>query len=592
MNRPSDDDPTMLVPTGQKRPPSLHAAPPGQALPVGTRLAEFEITGVLGAGGFGIVYLAYDRLLERHVAVKEFMPSAFALRDPQGQVRPAHDGDAEAFGIGLHSFVNEARLLAQFDAPSLLKVYRFWEENGTAYMVMPYYGGRTLKQVAAESRIFDGEAELRRLLDSILDALAILHAQQCYHRDIAPDNILMLDDDRPVLLDFGAARRAIGDMTQVFTTIFKQAYAPVEQISESANMRQGPWTDLFALAGVIHFLIDGQPPPPAVGRVLADSYVPLAQRYAHRYSPALLNAIDRALAVRPKDRPQSVQEMRALLGETAPAQDVAASATEADPPPPARRRWPLAAAAALGVALAGGLAFQLLRHQDERVTPAQEHATPPARPGAREASVAPPPSPSPGQPGQSAPSAEPAAPVPPAFDPDLAFDSLIADADPDFGVEVSLPQAKVVIAHDLFSFTVRSRRAGYVYVYMLGNEHGNPQLIFPGSADRSNRIEAGQALELPRPGSRIEAGGPPGVDRFVAMVSALPRDFKAAGLVAGRDVSEFPMDRLKAAASRSGPASPLAGSAVCRAAAPCSQRYGAAGFTIEEVAAPAAVKAH
>jgi hypothetical protein len=563
-----DDDRTMLVPTTQDRHATPCPPPVDHALPVGTHLAEFEVTGVLGAGGFGIVYLAYDRRLERHVALKEFMPAGFALRDADGRVHPCNEAAAEAFEIGLHSFVNEARLLAQFDAPSLLKVYRFWEEKGTAYMVMPYYRGRTLKQAVADSDALAEEATLRRLLDSILDALAILHAQQCYHRDIAPDNIMMLDDERPVLLDFGAARRAIGDMPQAFTTIFKQAYAPIEQISENAQQRQGPWTDLFALAGVLHYVIDGQPPPPAVGRTLTDAYVPLAQRYAHRYSPSLLQAIDSALAVRPQDRPQSVQQMRAMMGQT-PTPTQVEPPVQAAPAPAAPRRWPLVAGAVLGLAAAAGLGVKLLAHQDDAGQPARQANAGATAPAPTPAAAVPAPAP---------------APVPARFDPVQAFAKVVAGADPDMAVEVSLPQPTLVVDRDPFKFTIHSRRAGYVYVHMLSSDSNLPQLIFPRASDSNNRIEAGQTLELPR--KSLVANGPAGLDHFVAIVSERPRDFKAVGFEDGPSVS-FPtlsIERMRAARLPAGLAAPLAGIAVCASTGPCEQRYGAAAFTIEEVA--------
>ncbi|MDB5949996.1 MAG: hypothetical protein JWR65_1851, partial [Massilia sp.] len=179
------------------------------ALPVGTRLGEFEITGLLGEGGFGIVYLAWDNSLERKVALKEYMPAAFAARGVDVQVTMKSEHHLETFQAGLRSFINEARILAQFDHPALLKVYRFWEANGTAYMVMPYYQGQTLKQTLLARAAPPDEAWLKALLAPLLDTLALIHEQQCFHRDIAPDNILMLGDCHPVLLDFGAARRAI-----------------------------------------------------------------------------------------------------------------------------------------------------------------------------------------------------------------------------------------------------------------------------------------------------------------------------------------------------------------------------------------------
>jgi serine/threonine protein kinase len=462
MSTPPDDR-TLLVSAGRHAGAAAPSpAQPDHALPPATEVGGFEIESVLGAGGFGIVYLAYDRMLQRHVALKEYMPAAFALRSGDGRVHPRSERDAEAFRIGLRSFVNEARLLAQFDAPSLLRVYRFWEAQGTAYMVMPYYRGPTLKQALAQATAPMDEAALRRLLDDILDALDLLHAQHCYHRDIAPDNILMADGRQPVLLDFGAARSAIGDMTQAFTAIFKQAYAPVEQIGGDGDLRQGPWTDLFALAGVLHFAIDGRPPPPSIGRLLSDNYVPLAQRYAGRYGHAFLAAIDAALAVRPQDRPQSVAQMRRLLDAgaavnvsgtgAAPVQALPDSppaeaprsaaapkeASQAAPreapqdgqPPgaPAQRRagsWPaprlIAALAVVATGIGIGGYFVAGRAAPEA-----------AKPAARQAAM----------------QAAPAGPVQPALPAPLA--QLLAGADAAHAVAAMVGRPRVVIGHDRF----------------------------------------------------------------------------------------------------------------------------------------------
>jgi serine/threonine protein kinase len=284
------------------------------ALEVGTKIGEFEVTGLVGEGGFGIVYLAYDHSLERQVAIKEYMPSELAQRADDGSVIVRSQRHAETFGAGMRSFINEARLLAQFDHPSLLKVYRFWEANGTAYMVMPFYEGVTLKGTLKDLDDAPGESWLKSLLAQLLDALEIIHSRQCYHRDIAPDNILILPDETPLLLDFGAARRVIGDMTQALTVILKPGYAPIEQYAEVPNMKQGPWTDLYALASVVYFAIEGKAPVPAVARVMSDPLVPLAQSAAGRYSDTFLRAVDRALSVRPDDRPQNIAEFRQLLG--------------------------------------------------------------------------------------------------------------------------------------------------------------------------------------------------------------------------------------------------------------------------------------
>jgi serine/threonine protein kinase len=295
------------------------------ALPASTRLHEFEILSVIGQGGFGIVYLAHDQTLDRLVAIKEYMPSALATRahDKTAAVRSSRH--TEIFNAGLRSFINEAQLLARFDHPSLVKVLRFWHDHGTAYMVMPYYAGPTLGKHLASLEGPPTEAWLRARLNPLLDALELMHAAHCFHRDIAPDNILLLPDNRPLLLDFGAARRVIGDMTQALTVILKTGYAPIEQYGEFPGMHQGAWTDLYALGSVVEFAVTGHTPPQALVRSMADKRQPLAAIAAGRYSDAFLEAIDRSLAVLPKNRPQSVAEFRTLMsGRYAAAPQVSA----------------------------------------------------------------------------------------------------------------------------------------------------------------------------------------------------------------------------------------------------------------------------
>ena len=296
----------------QANAPSLATDTP-EALPAGMRVAEFEVRRVLGSGGFGIVYLAWDHALEREVALKEYMPGTLAGRGTGLQVSVRSKATADTFALGLRSFINEARLLARFDHPSLVKVYRFWEDNGTAYMVMPRYLGRTLRQARHAMVVPPGDAVCRRVLDALLSALEVLHREGVYHRDIAPDNILLGDDGLPVLLDFGAARRVLGDQTQALTSIMKPHYAPLEQYADSSAMRQGPWTDLYALGGTMYYLITGEVPMAAASRALHDDQPRLAAQGARGCSQGLLAAIDWMLALRPPERPQSVHMLRDVL---------------------------------------------------------------------------------------------------------------------------------------------------------------------------------------------------------------------------------------------------------------------------------------
>jgi serine/threonine protein kinase len=301
------------------------------ALAAGTRLGEYEILGVIGVGGFGIVYRALDHALEREVAIKEYLPASLAGRNVKHLVSLLSQSYADTFALGLRSFVNEARLLAKFDHPSLVKVHRFWEGQGTAYMVMPLYVGRTLREVRQAFAQAPDEAWLRELLLPVLGALDVLHKAEVYHRDIAPDNILIAPDGQPVLLDFGAARRVIGDRSQNLTAILKPRYAPIEQYAESTSLRQGAWTDLYALGATLHYLVTGAPPAPSTTRIADDDQIALAATPRPGISTGFLDLIDWMLAPRPQHRPQSVAQLRAVLDGQAAIPD---RATTIGPRPP------------------------------------------------------------------------------------------------------------------------------------------------------------------------------------------------------------------------------------------------------------------
>ncbi len=281
------------------------------ALAPGTRIRDYTILSVIGTGGFSIVYKAMDNALRRVVAIKEYFPPSFALRDADGMVRP-HSRDAETFRTGITSFLNEGKLLAQFDHPALVRVYRCWEESGTAYLAMKLYTGATLRDAVRSGSFVLTPASMQALMRPLFDTLDLLHESQCYHRDVAPDNILISDIHTPVLLDFGAARRAI-EGTQVFTAILKPGYAPIEQYGDG-EMKQGPWTDIYALAGVIIFALTGQPPPTAISRIMKDAMPRPRDAFAGKLPEAWLDAIECALAVKPENRPQSIKEFREMLG--------------------------------------------------------------------------------------------------------------------------------------------------------------------------------------------------------------------------------------------------------------------------------------
>ncbi|HEX8956431.1 MAG TPA: serine/threonine-protein kinase [Burkholderiaceae bacterium] len=283
-------------------------------LPIGTRLAEFEITGVIGEGGFGNVYLAFDHSLQRTVAIKEYMPVSLASRGIDNSVLVQTKRHRETFETGMNSFINEARLLAQFDHPALIKVYRFWEQNKTAYMAMRYYEGQTFKAIITKHPERVTEAWLKPILKPILEALDTLYKLQVLHRDISPDNIMIQNTGEAVLLDFGAARQVLGDMTQALTVILKPGFAPVEQYAEDSDMKQGPWTDIYALCAVMYMAITKQSPPTSVTRLIKDPIELLQGKAYPGFSKEFLAAIDKGMAVKPHDRPQTIAEFSKLLG--------------------------------------------------------------------------------------------------------------------------------------------------------------------------------------------------------------------------------------------------------------------------------------
>lgn len=294
-------------------------------LPIGTRLEDFEITEVIGEGGFGIVYLAFDHVLHRTVAIKEYMPGALAWRGDGNSVLLRAEYHRTTFQTGLDSFINEARLLAQLDHPALIRVYRYWESNNTGYMAMRYYEGRTLQDVIRNEPDSINGDWLKAVMRDVMDALEVLHSHQIVHRDISPENIIILPNGAPVLLDFGAARRIIGNMSQALTVILKPGYAPVEQYADDAEMKQGPWTDVYALCGVMYAAIQKKAPPTSIARMIKDPLAPLHPGTGSGYDPAFLLAIDKGLAVLAENRPQSMQELRQLIG-LQPAEPAAAAA--------------------------------------------------------------------------------------------------------------------------------------------------------------------------------------------------------------------------------------------------------------------------
>ena len=283
-----------------------------QALPLGTQLGDYRLDAVIGHGGFGITYRAFDRQLAKVVAVKEYLPVEFAVRRADGQVVPRGARYADDFAWGRERFLDEARALARFRHPHIVPVLRFLEANGTAYTVMEFEDGRSVAEWLRETGRRLPVADVRRLAEGLLSGLYAVHAQGFLHRDIKPSNIIIRRDGVPILIDFGAARQAMGGRTRTLTSVLTPQYAPIEQYA--LDGKQGPWSDIYSAAAVLHHAVAGQPPPEAASRISQDPYRPLAVTKADRFDQTFLAAIDRGLAFAPEQRPQSIEAWRALFG--------------------------------------------------------------------------------------------------------------------------------------------------------------------------------------------------------------------------------------------------------------------------------------
>jgi peptidoglycan hydrolase-like protein with peptidoglycan-binding domain len=314
------------------------------SLAPGARIGRYEIVEILGQGGFGITYRARDEQLGREVAIKEYLPTALAVRPDGVTVLPRSTKVAQDFAWGRERFVSEGRTLASLhDAPAIVRVFDYMELNGTAYIVMELLRGDTLEaRLRARGRL--SPPEIDAILWPLLDGLEQVHKAGFLHRDIKPANILMRSDGKPTLIDFGASRAAMAGRTVAMTAIFTPGYAAAEQFTSA---KQGPWTDIYALSATLYHAITGAAPPSAFDRMLDDTYAPLARIAPPGFGSGLLVGLDAGLAVRATDRPQSIAGWRPILDRAGSSADVATvalaarqpqsvrpSATPLAPPPP------------------------------------------------------------------------------------------------------------------------------------------------------------------------------------------------------------------------------------------------------------------
>lgn len=277
-------------------------------LPIGCKIHWYEVEKTLGQGGFGITYLALDTNLDQQVAIKEYFPAEIVVRDQSGSIEARSDEDAGQFEWGLKRFLDEARTLAKFDHPNIVRVYSVFEANNTAYLVMRFEEGESLRELIKRKRHFS-EKELLDIALPVLDGLNTIHKTGFIHRDIQPANIYIREDGEPVLLDFGAARHTLGE-TRTMTILVSPGYAPIEQYySEAAQ--QGPWTDIYGMGATLYRAIAGVKPIDAIERSRGmlgstrDVLVPANVAGQGRYSEKFLEAIDHALQFNEKERPQT-----------------------------------------------------------------------------------------------------------------------------------------------------------------------------------------------------------------------------------------------------------------------------------------------
>lgn len=257
---------------------------------------RYRIQNVIAEGGMGIVYLGYDPVLETKVSIKEYFPRRYAMRMPEKTALQIYAGSsAEIFQTELEKFIKEARTLARFGAlDSIVSVKDFFYENETGYMVMEYVEGETVKQLVERDGRMEPLAVLR-LMKPVLDCLSVIHQEKLLHRDIAPDNLILREDGRLVLIDFGTARFLSADDKKTMTIYYKSGYSAGEQYAP--HTEKGPYTDVYGICTTMYFMLTGISPEESVRRILHDRVVPLSQYRDIDLPDSAKNAIEKGMAV-------------------------------------------------------------------------------------------------------------------------------------------------------------------------------------------------------------------------------------------------------------------------------------------------------
>ena len=277
-------------------------------LPPDTTIGGYRVIRKVAAGGFGLVYLALDADGQR-VAVKEYLPSSLATRAPGELLPQVQPEKLSLYRLGLKSFFEEGRSLAQISHPSVVSVLNFFRENETVYMVMNYLEGAALQDFIVtardlkQSKVFR-ESTIRSLFDEILRGLRIVHQHKMLHLDIKPANIFITDDNKAVLIDFGAAREVLSKEGNFIRPMYTPGFAAPEMYRRDASM--GPWTDIYAIGACIYACMQGYPPNEAPQRLEKDRITMALARLRGVYSDNLIEVVEWCMALDPLSRPQSV----------------------------------------------------------------------------------------------------------------------------------------------------------------------------------------------------------------------------------------------------------------------------------------------
>ena len=290
--------------------------PPRKALMPRTKLDCYHIVRLIGSGGFSLIYLARDEETQDEVAIKEYFPKRFGIRDADNRITVSNPAKINSFNRGLKLFFHEARVLATMIHPNIVKVRNCFLANGSAYLAMDYEPGKNLGTYIKKRQGGLSTNFMMMVFPPLLDALNLMHKQQHLHLDIKPGNIHLRPGGNPLLLDFGAVHKFAEIDGQQKPQIITPGFSPVEQYYSKGNI--GPWSDVYAVGATMRACLDGKPPPAATELDAGKEFLqPATEKYPDRYPMWLLEAIDWAMQIDAQLRPSSTAELRdALLNQS------------------------------------------------------------------------------------------------------------------------------------------------------------------------------------------------------------------------------------------------------------------------------------